>query len=391
MYLYEPKQNPAAPAPVRRAGLGQLGRAAGVLPAAKRLQHTHVPKAPHPTTAGAFVTGAATLLAPANMDPGYFSAGGTVILDQSPTGLQTCLAKLITSQFKSYLSNPSNTSPTANDRLRVALVDRPGPKRARPDLAAWGSTVAMYGASVPKILAVYAAHQLREDLRRLAADQSITTGAPLAAAALKVWKGKITAPNLVWLFDIRRWTAAAGPLDFSAAAKQSLAGIMHNHHAGDLIAKVGFDYINSVTWQSGLYHSTRGGLWLTSSYGRGGSGSNPVGAPHSANVTALSVATFFTLLAQGRLVDDAASAEMTRVLRGGCVTGLFPSLPAVASKCGIYGDYLHDCALVDDGTVRYVVAGLTRTKRADFAKYTALFSELHRLIVANNVVPKSAC
>ncbi|HEX6284486.1 MAG TPA: serine hydrolase, partial [Pyrinomonadaceae bacterium] len=206
-----------------------------------------------------------------------------------------------------------------------------------------------------------------------------------------VWKLGGNAPDLAWLFDVRRWSGDPANIDFSTAARKALAGIMHNHEAGQLIVAVGFPYIASLTWQSGLFHPTRGGLWLTTSYGKGKSGANPVRAPFSSNITALSVATYFTLLAQGRLVDDASSDDIKKSLRHGCVTGLFPLNSAVASKCGIYGEWLHDCALIQHNGLRYVVVGLTKTRRPDYAKYSQLFSDLDNLIVRNNRSPKPGC
>jgi hypothetical protein len=280
--------------------------------------------------------------------------------------------------------------PSPGDRVRIALVDLTGDKLTRPDFAGWGSTAAIYAASVAKILAVYAAHQLRVDLRMLAAQQSITTGAALEKAALQVWKIRAWAPNLVWLFDIRRWSGTPTSLDFSKAARDALTDIMHNEAAGAVIAGVGFPYMASVTWQSGLYHANRGGLWLSSSYGKGEWGGNPVPAPYSANATALSVATYFTLMAQRRLVDEPSSIDIETVLGRGCVTGGFP-LPAVASKCGIWSNYLHDCALVVRGATRYVVVGLTRTNPSEYTHYKQLFLELDNLIVQNNQKPKPVC
>jgi hypothetical protein len=63
-----------------------------------------------------------------------------------------------------------------------------------------------------------------------------------------------------------------------------------------------------------------------------GDWTSPVSVPNEHNATALSAATYFTLLAQRRLVDDTSSAEMTSALGHGCVTSLFPRLPVVASK-----------------------------------------------------------
>lgn len=357
----------------------------------KLFDHFQVPKTPDPANAAQFVSGSVTKLTLNDLNPGFIDASDNLITDTSSDGLQTCLRKLITSQFRNYLTNASNTSPSAGDRVRVAIVDLTGDKITKPDFAGWGTTVPMYGASVPKMLAVYAAHQLRMDLRELAHTRSISDGKILEKEALKLWNLGSSAPKLVWLFDIRKWTGSPTTLDFSTDAKKALAGIMHNNEAGQLIVGVGFPYIASVTFQSGLFHSTRGGLWLTTSYGKGTSGSNPVKAKYSANVTALSAATFFTLLAQRRMVDDAGSTDIESSLRGGCVTGAFPTTGVVASKCGIWSDYLHDCALIHRANARYVVVGLTRTKKSELGKYAQLFTELDNLIVRNNQSPKPGC
>jgi hypothetical protein len=326
------------------------------------------------------------------MNPGFIDQNDQLITDTSSSGLQTCLHKLITSQFQNYLYNKQSGVPSGNDRLRVALVDLTGPKLARPDFAGWGSTVPMYAASVAKILALYAAYQLRSDLRRMAASQKISDGKTLERTAIQSWKFRSFLPDLVWLFDIRNWSGSPNTLDFTAAAHNVFRNIMHNAEAGELIIKVGFPYIASVTWQSGLRHPSRGGLWLSSSYGKGEWGGNPLGGVYSANVTALSAATYFTLLAQGRLVDDASSNEIKTWLQGGCFTWLFPeNLGLVASKCGIWSDYLHDCALIVRDDIRYVVAGVTRTQTSERAKYTQLYLELDKLIVGNNQSPKPSC
>jgi len=377
--------------PSDRLNYPGLGEAAAVVTGLKLLDHFHSPKKPDPATAGTFITGSLTKLSVNNMNPGFIDTADNLITDNSSNGLQTCLQRLITTQFQNYLSAPSATTPAAGDRIRVALVDLTGRKLTQPDFAGWGSTVAMYGASVAKILAVYGAVQLRRDLRQLATSNGISKGDALEKAALAVWKLGGDAPNLAWLFDIRRWSGDPANINFSVAAKKALQEIMHNYEAGQLIVAVGFPYIASLTWQSGLFHPTRGGLWLTTSYGKGKSGANPVRAPFSANVTALSVATYFTLLAQGRLVDDASSGDIKTSLSRGCVTGLFPLGSVVASKCGIYGESLHDCALIERNGLRYVVVGLTKTRQSDYAKYSQLYRELDNLIVRNNQSPKPAC
>lgn len=357
------------------------------------LDHFHIVKQPDPRNPGRFIVGLQARLEPRNMNPGFVDTSDNLITDRSGSGLQTCLNRLLTSQFSNYLSRDSiqKKSASKKDRLRVGLVDLTGPKLTRPDLAGWGSTGAMYGASVPKILALYAAYQLRRDLRNLA----IGSGKTLESTAIQKWRGKGLRsgfPNLVWLFDIRNWSGNPHTLNFTPAARKDFQNIMHNAEAGELIMKVGFPYIASVTWQSGLHHPKRGGLWLTSAYGKGTWGGNPIASVSSANVTALSAATYFTLLAQGRLVDDASSNEIKAWLANGCFTGLFPAdMGLVSSKCGIWSDYLHDCAFMTRRNLRYVVVGLTRTNRSEYPKYNQLFRELDKLIVANNLTPRPAC
>lgn len=361
------------------------------------LDHFHVPKQADPRNPGLFTAGARSKLMVKNMNPGFLDVADNIITDHSGTGLQTCLVQLLTTQFQNYLSRDSvqKKSASRNDRLRIGLVDLSGAKLSRPDFAGWGSTVAMYGASVPKILALYTAFQLRSDLRNLAASQGISTGQDLELAAIGQWRKKGLKggfPDLVWLFDIRNKSGNLGALDFSVKARKVFQGIMHNAEAGELIIRVGFPYMASVTWQTGLFHPSRGGLWLTSSYGKGQWGNNPIRGVQSANVTALSAATYFTLLAQGRLVDDASSNEMKTWLRGGCITKNFPQgLGLVASKCGVWSDYWHDCALIARGGIRYAVVVLSRTKPSEFAKYTQLIRELDKLIVRNNQTPRGTC
>jgi hypothetical protein len=358
------------------------------------LDHIYTPKVPDPVRPGTFIVQPLGCLAPAGMNPLYFKTDTSVIADTSPTGLQHCLDILISTNFAGLLGSTGQTGPGSGDRVHVALIDLTGNKLTAPDFAGWGAPVDMYGASVPKILALYAAFQLRPDLHDLIDRRSLSNGTQLESAAITEWKTRgLTKgfPDLVWLFDVRKWTAGA-TLGFTAQAQSTFQNIMHNCPAGTLIAKVGLPYIASVAWQSGLYHPSRSGLWLKSGYCGLGSWTSPVNTPFSHNATALSAATYFTLLAQGRLVDDASSAEISNALKVGCVTSLFPTLPVVASKCGIYDGYLHDCAWIQDGSVRYIIAILSRLRtQAEQQLYTQLCSALDTLIRRNNQSPKQPC
>jgi V8-like Glu-specific endopeptidase/subtilisin family serine protease len=358
------------------------------------LDHVHISKAPDPLHPGTFTIGSSTKLVAADLNPQFYDSTGVLKLDSGPTGLQTCLEVMMKTSFGGFLGRAGQTSPHPDDVAHVAVVDLTGAKRSAPEFAAWDASVDMYGASVPKILALYAAFQLRSDMRDLMTRKSPPDGKQFEAAAIAEWNAKgykTDLPDLVWLFDIRKWTPPSG-LDFTPAARDTFANIVHNCPAGTLIKKVRMPFIGSVAWQSGLYHPMRSGLWLRASYCNNGTWASPVKTPWVHNMTALSAATYFTLLVQGRLVDTASSTDIKNALRGGCVTRLFPSLPVVASKCGWYDGWIHDCAWIEDGSVRYVMAVLShQTKPAHEAVYTQLCAQIDTLVRLNNQTPKASC
>lgn len=368
----------------------QIGSPAGLA----LLDHMHVPKAPDPAHPGTFTTGGPTVLKSADMNPGWIDANDNLVTDKSGAGLQRCLELSITSDFQGLLSRRGQSAPAASDRIHVALVDLTGNKLTKPDFAGWGSTLAIFGASVPKVLPLYAAYQLRADLRDLISRRSPKDGRELEKFVIDEWKAKGLTnkqPDLVFLFDVRKWTPS-DTLDFTAATRGTFANISKNCPPGQLIAKVGFPYIGSVAWQSGLFHPTRGGLWLKVAFCNQGSWASPVKSPHALNASALSAATYFSLLAQGRLVDDLSSGEIKDALKHGCVTSLLPPLPVVASKCGIASGHVHDCAWIEDADVRYVIAVMSRlSTNAHASLYTKLCKELDRLIRENNNPSRKLC
>ena len=84
------------------------------------------------------------------------------------------------------------------------------------------------------------------------------------------------------------------------------------------------------------------------------------------SLTALSVVTFFTLLAQRRLVKESASVAMEALLKQGCIFPLDP-IPGVkvrATKCGLTSDVMHVATLLESasGNRRYALAVLVLRK-----------------------------
>jgi hypothetical protein len=355
-------------------------------PAPVRLAHFHIRKAPDPSHGGVLkAAAAATVMTPAAMKPGY-----VLPADPKRKALQTALVAMLRSKFASALS------PAVN--LRVALVDLTGAKRHAPvfsGFSAWGPGAAFEGGSLVKILALYAVYQLRFDLDTSAAQQGITKASALQSSIKAEWakRGLRAPPDLNALFCFHE-----APGKTVTAHLIKIHDIHSNAIARELILNLGFEYIGSVALQSGLFEPTEGGLWLNAAYGTPAVTwtTSPFPKLERHNVTALAAATFFTLLAQGRLVSQEISREIGTVLAmrvcmdNGALEGI-QKKPCVRgspeNKCGILAPFFHEAFHV----VRQIPGG----KRLDYAvavlskepptvSFIALGKELDKLIAAAN-------
>jgi len=298
-------------------------------------------------------------LHPDLMNPGFIDRSyvepGRVKLDVVSKGLQPCLEDLLKRSYPGFLSEDKPGRPSPCDRVRVALVNLTGSRWFHPDVAMWGGTYPMEAASVGKLLIIYVLHQLRFDLRVLAFLKSATDRGKLRTAVRSSWRKMLRLedqPVLDELFDWDNWDGKPDSLDFNKRTKDRLdAAIRGNDNCAmsRLMVQIGFPFIGSVALQSGLWEPlVRGGLWLSATFaGQSCTGvsrswsRNPVRAPKPVfahNATALAVATFYTLLSQGRLVDSVSSSDMLQLLASGCVSRPFGQTirtDAIAKKCGI--------------------------------------------------------
>jgi hypothetical protein len=369
-----------------------FGPGRGETPAPVRLTHFHTRK---------FLSGGTVLLSdsspgvmtPARMSPGYVD-------DARRVALQGALETLIRGKYA------RNISPKAN--LQVALADLTESKFHRPIFAgfsSWGRPPdgQMSGASLPKILALYALYQLRFDLNHFAREQGIKKEGDLRVAIVKEWvkAGLTKAPSLRKLFRLVERTSG----DPVQATLHRTPAIHSNWAARELIEDLGFEYIGSVALQSGLFAEATGGLWLNAAYEKPAVTwlTSPFPRLHRHNVSAFAAATFFTLLAQGRLVDQATSNEIAAVLRSkkcfdkdGLIDGIktlpgFPTsggLPVTPpNKCGELAPHYHDAMHIErpipgGKRLEYTVAVLSEMPpNVDFKE---LGKDLDALIVAQN-------
>jgi len=285
-------------------------------------------------------------LCPQIMNPGFID-DTTDSVKKDPS-LQTALDNLIDTKYKRIKS-----------KIAVAVVDLTGPsKQFAPEFAGLHETEQLFGASVPKIAPLYAVFQLHQDLQTLAKRARISAKTDLINESAKRWEQeglrRSSQPKIEKLFTFRENPPKPVEVDIAPNLTDLLCCAFHfscNRSATFLIDLVGFPYLSSVLWQSGLFHKKRGGLWLQSGYGLkpesdceskcesiGTTKCNHVLAGYkptspaifipvkrfgfrqfsSQNVSALSVATYLTLLAQQRLAGNNASVVIQSFLAQAC-------------------------------------------------------------------------
>jgi Beta-lactamase enzyme family len=400
--------------------LGQVTPDHACLSRLKCVPHQHVP---HTCADGKLFTSAAspTTMTRSAMNPGFFH--------EFDTGLHAKLQNLLldTPKYAVMLADESKKKhdPSAGDRVRVALVDLTGDKICKPGYADWGSTFPTTGGSTVKIAMLYAAHQLLFDLNEMARTGGLKTVAELKKKADEAWSQLICPPDLDWLveFDSTGPTVRAkASKNLDLHLKQMVIAAFSNSsvtRANQLIMRLGFEYIASVLWQSGLRRSRGRGLWVRNTYQQAkilapvnpkcnyktrymtpeGERERIVWSQDPTDdtefsLTALSVVTFFTLLAQRRLVNEAASVAMEALLKQGCIFPLDPfPIPGVkvrATKCGLTSDVMHVATLLESasGNRRYALAVLVLRKNEPMGKtktfLNSFVKDVDKLIKANN-------
>jgi hypothetical protein len=354
----------------------------------KLLPQFFVPSKPIAGGKGWASTNAVNPVTSSALNPGFINpVDFSLMLDgKLDPALKSLVTKLQSNQAP-FDREPYLTFRRRNGKVRIALVNLSTlAQLTSPRLAEFDSSTQTYAASLAKLAALYAAYQLKFDLN-FTATTNPATFTPNRLNALKK------------IFDITNASSASPSVkfEFNSSFRRALDTICENCDATYVIGSLGFRFMASALWQSGLYDCRRGGLWLGATYGacrgvpRTSWHSDPIGHT-SHGATALSVATYFTLLVQKRLIDSASSlgiiANLIRnrthcqsFFEGGLrAAGKFvfdSSNPAASdltvSKIGIYygkntPEYYHEGAAIrrthNGRTLRYVVAVLTQAQPA---------------------------
>lgn len=376
--------------------------------------HVHLPRTCPGGTA--WKSAAATRpVSPLAMNPGFIDpTTDTVVIEPA---LNAAIATLLVNDkdYKKLLDPKSVTGqkPSGKDRIRIALVDLTDNRICTPDLAGWDCTRSIAGGSTAKIGILYALEQLQFDLQQLARTSGAADRKALVSEAGKAWAGLKCPPDVDWLFTI-----GGTPLTVTRSAQLALYRTRMvgwsfddgTERASELITRIGFEYLASALWQSGLRHPMREGIWFPSTYCKRMPTTpfdpkchdrkcqtddckricwshDPLGLDRI-RINALSVATFLTLLAQERLVTEAASRDMEALLKGGCGKRIHAALPAGATlratKCGVTSEITHEAALIENGKLRYALAILVEAPEMAAGVRKRLVADLEHLIRVRN-------
>lgn len=352
-------------------------------------------------------------LEPKLLNPGFFftSTYGLARDTALDTKLKSLMAALMAK--RAPFNTPTFTTFVNNGgRIKVALVDlSTDDKRAVPGIAEFNATHRVLGGSLAKVSLLYAAYQHRFDMNVEGSANPGAFSVQRKEALKKIYN--ITQER----------TSPALSFSFNNDFRLALGDICKNCHASRISRTLGLGYVNSALWQAGLYDCRWGGIWLGAHFNEfdprsakwecdkdpfnykgnctaEGCHGDPKGGPNI-TVTALALATFFTLLAQDRLVDTYSSTMIRTVLanqpalcgsrfkEGLANSGRFRATDRIYSKIGVTGTTSHEGALIDRVSIgkKYVAVVLTQSRpgngRLGSGVRQALIEHLDKLIATN--------
>ena len=299
-----------------------------------------------------------------------------------------------------------DTTPAYKNARRdfaVSLVDLSGSNKFTPKYAGHNDLTNFYGASVNKICGLLGVYQLLAEANEfLKANPSISAIADLAKEMKDAWTQQgITAkhqPLVEQILDVQGGSPATAVLRPELLARLNKISD-GNQNGSTSIVLLKFPYIGTTMLAHGLFSPTnQGGLWVRRAYGDisyrnqrfslpvWSSRENPHPRTQTHNVNSVSVAQYFTLAAQKRMIDAATSSSVLNHLQAGrCissaidVSALDPN-GDLAAKCGIFNGFVHDAVHYREPTTlrEFVIVILTQNFRHPIMK--RLFNDLVAMV-----------
>src|SRR5215213_700305 len=260
------------------------------------------------------------------------------------------------------------------DQMGVALVDV-----GKRSAIAYASnfTKTGFAASLPKIVAMYAAFYLQDRLRAIKPALGTASLAQIESTLRKEWGPAIKSTVPSRAGDFPDITAIFGSphFDFKPSFKHDLDAMMKksdNHAASRCIHRIGYDYINGALTHGGLFSAAdKSGFWLAGDYIPDSDKSNREGARVPGMGTgqaasAKAAALLLLNLARDQLVSADASKGMKDVMTNAYSWIRYEMEAAhpgatVYGKLGLMGGAkgsTHDCAIVKHDDAHYVIVTL---------------------------------
>ena len=236
----------------------------------------------------------------------------------------------------------------------------------------------------------------------------------ITTPAITTFAGLETALRARWTtagIALARQPDIANVLDFQAGPRrvvlrpELLDRFNHistgNENGATPIVLMNYPFIASTLVAHGLFSEVdKTGLWIPACYNNGrityrGSplrigtwttGDNPHRDITGIKISAVQIAQFMTLAAQGRMIDSTTSqAVLTHLNLGGCVTShadltSIAGTGRISAKCGFVGDVSHDPIYfkASTGPREFVAVLLTKNNTRAIAR--TLFPELLNLM-----------
>lgn len=260
------------------------------------------------------------------------------------------------------------------DQMGVVLVDV-----AKKSIMAyaWNFTKTGFAASLPKIVAMYAAFYLQDRLKAIKGAFGTASLAQIESTLRREWKAEIKSTVSRSAGDFPDITDIFGStsFDFRSGFKKDLDAMMKksdNWAAGRCIHRIGYDYINGALTHGGLYSAAdKSGFWLAGDYIPDSHKSNREGARIPGMGTgqaasAKAAALLLVNLARDELIGADASKGMKDVMTNAYswvryeMEANHPGA-TVYGKLGLMGGArgsTHDCAIVKHNDAHYVVVTL---------------------------------
>jgi hypothetical protein len=306
-------------------------------------------------------------------------------------------------QALTSLINSKPAYKNAGRNFAVSLVDLSGANKFAPKYAGFNDLTNFYGASVNKITGLLGVYQLLAEANELLkAQPTIADSLSLENEFKILWtQAGIAANHHPLVAKILAIQPGSPP---TAIIRPELVARLNaistgNENGSTPIVLLKFPYVGSTMLAHGLFSSVnKGGIWTRKAYGNvsylgqqfslsnWSTSENPHPKTEVHNINAVSLAQFYTLAAQRRMIDNATSkAVLGHLQTGGCtssaidVTALFAN-GQVATKCGIFGGWVHDTVhFKETATLReFVVVILTQNGKSGIMKN--LFKDLVALV-----------